>query len=227
MDSETRKKAALDAGKPEWAELPATKEAAFASGEYHFFTGRPRRKGHMALRKRGGGHCSECESAYQREYAKTPHMKEYRRSYGSTPKMLQYQREYQKSPKMVQYHHDYGRAYVRTEKERKRRREYAKTPSQKVARFARCAHRRALKLKATPPWLTAADHAAMRALYDEAARLTRDTGILHHVDHVVPLNSRCPRTKQRNATGYHCPANLQIISASENLSKGCYFDDWT
>ena len=33
--------------------------------------------------------------------------------------------------------------------------------------------------------------------------------------------------KQRNATGYHCPANLQIISASENLSKGCYFDDWT
>jgi hypothetical protein len=87
--------------------------------------------------------------------------------------------------------------------------------------------RRSTKVQATPSWLTPADHAAMRALHGEAARLTRETGIPHHVDHVVPLKSKCPRAKKRNACGLHVPANLQVITGTENVAKNCYFDDWT
>jgi hypothetical protein len=87
--------------------------------------------------------------------------------------------------------------------------------------------RRSTKAQATPPWLTDDDHAAIRARYDEAARLTLETGVPHHVDHVVPLKSKSPKTKQRNACGLHCPANLQVIPGRANVAKNCWFDDWT
>jgi len=86
--------------------------------------------------------------------------------------------------------------------------------------------RRSTEFQATPSWLTADDHAAMRALYDEAARLTRETERAYHVDHVVPLKSKCPITRQRNACGLHVPANLQVITGTENVAKNCWFDDW-
>ncbi|EKD61586.1 MAG: hypothetical protein ACD_54C00177G0001 [uncultured bacterium] len=123
-------------------------------------------------------------------------------------------RAYQKTPAYRDYSRDYSR-------------DYQKTLGQRTYKRAYDAHRRALKLKATPSWLTDADKAAMRVIYDEAARLTRETGIPHHVDHIVPLKATCPRTKKRNACGLHCPANLQVLPASENLSKLHWFDDWS
>ena len=79
-------------------------------------------------------------------------------------------------------------------------------------RIALVAKRRAAKLQATPPWLTAGHIAAMQAKFEEAARLTADTGIEHHVDHIVPLQGRGVR-------GLHVPWNLQVIPASVNLKK--------
>lgn len=69
--------------------------------------------------------------------------------------------------------------------------------------------RKALKAKATPPWV---DTKALIPLYEEAARLSMETGVEHHVDHIVPLRSKL-------VCGLHVPANLRIITKIENLRK--------
>jgi len=68
----------------------------------------------------------------------------------------------------------------------------------------------ARKLHATPAW---ADQTAITAVYALAEKMTKDTGVKYHVDHIIPL---CSRIVQ----GLHCEHNLQILSASENISKG-------
>ena len=74
---------------------------------------------------------------------------------------------------------------------------------------ARTAFRRARKKAATPCW---ADQLAIKAIYAEAIRLTKETGVKHHVDHIVPL-------KHELVCGLHCEANLRVITATENFSK--------
>lgn len=65
------------------------------------------------------------------------------------------------------------------------------------------------KIRATPSW---ADHDKIRAIYAEAARLTRETGIPHEVDHFYPLRSKV-------MCGLHVETNLQIITAEANRKK--------
>lgn len=72
------------------------------------------------------------------------------------------------------------------------------------------ARRRAIQSKATPLW---ADLSAIRAIYREAARITKETGQPQHVDHVVPLISPV-------VCGLHTQSNLQVLPAPINLSKG-------
>jgi len=46
--------------------------------------------------------------------------------------------------------------------------------------------------------------------YAEARRLSRETGVPHHVDHITPIAKG----------GTHCQTNLQVLTAEENLQKG-------
>jgi 5-methylcytosine-specific restriction endonuclease McrA len=67
---------------------------------------------------------------------------------------------------------------------------------------------RNLRIKGqTPP---DADFEKICALYEESARLTRETGIRHHVDHIIPLSKG----------GMHHQDNLRVVTWIENLSKG-------
>lgn len=68
---------------------------------------------------------------------------------------------------------------------------------------------RASKLQATPSWC---EYEQIKSLYSECQRISEQTGIEHHVDHIVPLQSK-------DVCGLHCLANLQIITADANLSK--------
>ena len=65
------------------------------------------------------------------------------------------------------------------------------------------------KLRAFPVW---ADTKKINAIYDEAARLTRETGIPHEVDHIYPLRSKV-------MCGLHVEANLRVIPMPVNRSK--------
>lgn len=69
--------------------------------------------------------------------------------------------------------------------------------------------RQATKLRATPPW---ADRDAIAAVYTEARRLGFETGIPHHVDHIIPLRGK-------GVCGLHVPWNLRAIPARDNYLK--------
>lgn len=57
-----------------------------------------------------------------------------------------------------------------------------------------------------------ADGAKVRALYADAKRLTTETGVQHHVDHILPLQGEF-------VSGLHVETNLRVVTERENLRK--------
>ena len=68
---------------------------------------------------------------------------------------------------------------------------------------------RARKKNAIPKWLSREDFEKINQIYNECERISRETGIPHAVDHIVPLWGKV-------VTGLHVPNNLRIITAEEN-----------
>lgn len=84
---------------------------------------------------------------------------------------------------------------------------------------ARQVFREAYKRQATPQW---ANLDSIKKFYEEAARMTKKTGIEYTVDHIVPLKGQ-----RYGVSGLHCEFNLQILTRSENARKGNRFNsDW-
>ena len=88
-------------------------------------------------------------------------------------------------------------------------------PARNLANKAR---RRARKLRATPKF---EDKRKTLWYYDESQRKSKETGVVHHVDHRVPLNHWSVR-------GLHWHGNFDVLPGAENSSKGNRFwpDDW-
>jgi len=71
---------------------------------------------------------------------------------------------------------------------------------------------KAQKLNRTPKWLTKEDFIIIQEYYTKAAKLTDSTGVVHQVDHIIPL-------KGKLVSGLHVPSNLQVLTLAENKVK--------
>ena len=94
------------------------------------------------------------------------------------------------------------------EQRRKKYREWAVANPDK--RNSIGAKRRAAKKQAIAAW---ANSSAIKLIYSTCTKLTKATGIKHHVDHIYPLTSDW-------LCGLHVENNLQILTKTENISKG-------
>ena len=111
-------------------------------------------------------------------------------------RMKEYKKEYYKNN--CQIMKDRTRKWCRENKERYYSRQRVTT-----------VRRRASLINATPSW---ANHERIKFFYDEAYRLTKETGIEHEVDHTVPLRSKW-------VCGLHWEGNLQVTTRTENRRK--------
>lgn len=212
-----------------------SRKEARKSGASHYFTGVACKNGHMCERLTKSKTCVECNRERAlRNYHDTPgeiRVSRRRLSYERNKQselegMKRYDRE--NSEKIARIKSDWARdnrdkvratnaAYYSKEKETvsARCKSYRQNNNERYNSLA--AKRRAQKGNATPSWLTPEHHGQMLKFYEEAARLTRETGVIHHVDHIVPLQGR-------NICGLHVPWNLRVITMAENCSKGNRFD---
>lgn len=167
------------------------------------------------------GHCKICRKASRSVYYEKNKISilESRKKYAeeNKDKILRY-RESKKEERLL-----HGREYYKInmdDRKAYRERNRVKIKLQKRiyrasnrSKFnAKSAKRRASKLKATPNWLTKEEFIEIEELYEIAQAFKLYTGQEYHVDHIVPLQGE-------NVCGLHVPWNLQILEASENLSK--------
>lgn len=183
---------------------------ARASGLTWYFTGKPCKHGHVAKRQLVNGTCFGCVSVYHKERRKTDPTfvaavtarvqafkdkdpEEYNRKRRARRVTLASDRKWIEE----------NREKVRATKARwkKRNRPYGAAWAMK---------REAQKQFAYPAW---ADDEATLAIYEQCAKVTAETGVQHHVDHIVPLLGK-------NVCGLHVHYNLQILTAAENIAKG-------
>ena len=181
-------------------DYPTTREEAKATGATHYFTGKPCKHGHIALRKTKGS-CVECikiewekDNERRKALPKSEAAKEAGRRY------------YERNRDMVK-----ARAAARTPEEKRQWKKTHKKANPEYYNTLNSLRKRRHK-NATPPWLTHAQKQDIRQLYQIAITMTKTTGERYVVDHIVPLISD-------EVCGLHVPWNLRVITQEENLKK--------
>ena len=110
--------------------------------------------------------------------------------------------------------HRYGQE--NKEKIRAHKRVYRAENKENIAALG--AERRALKKRAVVAWDKELTKARFKELKAEALRLEKETGVKYHIDHIVPLCGMINGVQV--VCGLHVHNNFQLLTASENCSKG-------
>lgn len=162
--------------------------------------------------------CKACTKAANKKWSKTDKGKATGKramtTYRVTDKSKAAQKKYNESEKGKTFRaaHDQlpktiatRKAYRETEEAKAKRRAARQTEQGKATSNAVTTIRRA-RAKCE---LTVEERRAVTAIHKEAQRLTRETGIPMHVDHIKPVAKG----------GVSHPDNLQILTAEENMKK--------
>lgn len=196
--------------------LPATRKAALSTKDNFYFTGKPCKNNHVDLRRTANGRCEACRlssvienkeaiAEYQKSYAaeNKDRLKYYKTNYREVNGKELYKKEQaSRDPiKNSEYQKKYGPKY--------------REENRALVNFW-ASNRRSAVIQRKPEWLTEQDNNDILAIYEEARLLTKETGIDHHVDHIVPLQGSL-------VSGLHTPWNLQVLTANENLTKSNTF----
>ena len=205
---------------------------AKAKGLKRYSDGKPcKKKGHISERFTISAQCCECSAerqrtseakAYREKWKKenVEHSKKWARDRYLDPKSPHREehlrRKAQHYRNNIEYYKrkdaEYRANFTEKDRERVRRnaRRWASQNKERKSAMGRLSHYKRKKAKAKVKWV---NWDSFVPIYEERERLTRETGVEHHVDHYYPL------THDR-VCGLHVPWNLQVIPARENLSKG-------
>jgi hypothetical protein len=190
------------------------------SGLKHYFTGKPCKRGHIALRQTSALRCMECSKENQAERMKDTEKR---------AKQIKITTAYNKKRratdiKFRQRDNEYRKEWTR---KRMQDPEYAakvleqsriasakrRTDNPSANRF-KSTNYKISKYKRIPSWLTKEDRLKMKSVYAmrDWLNFTVPNGN-YQVDHIIPLRGK-------SVSGFHVPANLQIIRGSDNARKG-------
>lgn len=203
-----------------------SRQAAREQGLKRFFTGEQCQHGHVAERLVTSGRCHECHRLRKQElWASSPekYRSRSKQKYQANPSQYrEYRRNYYQKHSEAERFRRRKYYEVNTQVERGRNRNWKLRHKEWVKYYqtqwstlnlskvlAANARRRAALIKAAPPWV---NKEQIETIYKRCQELTLNSGILHHVDHIVPL-------KNKIVCGLHVPWNLQILTAEENLKK--------
>lgn len=200
---------------------PKTAREAQALGSLKYFTGVACKHGHIAPRYTADRACEICKRDKQkiRRLSSPEEVKSYDRAkYISRAdrKLAAARVRYAANAEALKKAARERYAANATKLLEAARMRYARNPDKRSA--IKNSIRRAAKLNAIPPWLSSEHRSEIQQKYADARKMEAETGVKHHVDHIIPLRSK-------KVCGLHVPWNLRVIPAKENARKGNKFED--
>ena len=186
------------------------RSVALGLGLKHYYTGKPCPQGHLDFRRTISSSCVACSrdiAKRQREKHPEKTKEWWSKWYAKNNALVRLRRreDYNENP-------EYARAYRIAHREYYKERSKQYNLENRALRTSTEGKRRAKKISATPLWLSTQDFKEIESIYKECNKVSAETGVKHHVDHIIPLQGKI-------VCGLHVPWNLRVITAKQNLSK--------